>query len=113
MLVNDATISPEMSKYAVIRVQGHQYKVSEGQEILVDKLADTKSVDCEVLLSVDDKKTEIGTPVLKKAKVTLKVIKDMEEGEKIDVVTYKAKSRLRRKKGYRHQYTKLQVAKIS
>ena len=25
-------------KYAVIRLQGHQYKVSEGEEILVDKI---------------------------------------------------------------------------
>ena len=31
-----------MTKYAVVRIGGKQYKVTEGKEILVDKLTDPK-----------------------------------------------------------------------
>lgn len=99
-------------RFAVIRIGGKQYKVSEGQEILVDKLKDVKKVEAEVLLISDGDKVEIGAPVLEKAKVTLKVLTDMEKGEKVEVFKYKAKSRQRRHVGFRAQYTRLLIEKI-
>lgn len=100
-----------MSKYAVLRIKGHQYKVSEGEEILVDKLEGKP--EAEVLLFVDESKVKVGKPVVKDVKVTLKVLKEMEKGEKIEVVKYKSKSRYRRHTGFRPQYTRLLVQKIS
>ncbi|WKZ25912.1 MAG: 50S ribosomal protein L21 [bacterium] len=100
-------------KFAVIRIGGKQYKVSEGQEVLVDKLTDTKKAEAEVLLVSDGDNVEIGTPVLEKAKVTLKVLTEVEKGEKVRVFKYKAKSRQRRHIGFRAQYTRLLVQKIS
>lgn len=102
-----------MDKFAVIRIGGKQYRVSEGEEILVDKLIDTKKVSLEVLLVVDGEKIEIGKPVLTKAKVTVKVLVEVEKGEKIDVFKYKAKSRERRHVGFRAKYTRLLIEKIS
>jgi large subunit ribosomal protein L21 len=101
-----------MKKYAVIRLQGRQYKVSEGQEVLVDKMNDLKLTP-EVLLTVDGDKVEVGKPVLKDAKVTLKVLKEMEQGEKIEVYHFKAKSRYRKHTGFRPQFTRVLVEKIS
>ena len=101
-----------MNKYAVIRLQGRQYKVSEGQEVLVDKMNDLKLIP-EVLLTVDGDKVEVGKPVLKDAKVTLKVLKEMEQGEKIEVYHFKAKSRYRKHTGFRPQFTRVLVEKIS
>jgi len=101
-----------MDKFAVIRVAGKQYRVTEGQEILVDKLNDLKVVP-EVLLFVDGEKVEVGAPVLKKAKVIVKVLAEIEKGEKIDIFKYKAKSRERRHVGFRAQYTRLLIEKIS
>ncbi|MBX4205934.1 50S ribosomal protein L21 [Candidatus Microgenomates bacterium] len=100
-------------KYAIVRISGHQYKVEEGQELLVDKLPDPKKFEAEVLLTVDGDKVSVGNPVVKSAKVGFKVLADMEKGEKIDVKKYKAKSRYRRHIGFRHQYSRLQVEKIS
>ena len=100
-------------KFAVIRIGGKQYRVSEGEEILVDKLIDAKKVSPEVLLVVDGEKIEIGKPVLAKAKVTVKVLVEVEKGEKIDVFKYKAKSRERRHVGFRAKYTRLLIEKIS
>ena len=101
-----------LDKFAVIRIQGKQYRVAEGQEILVDKMNDLK-VTPEVLLFVDGDKVEVGTPVLEKAKVTVKVLAELEKGEKVDIFKYKAKSRERRHVGFRAQYTRLLVEKIS
>ncbi|MEK7100198.1 MAG: 50S ribosomal protein L21 [Patescibacteria group bacterium] len=101
-----------MDKFAVIRIQGKQYRVTEGEEILVDKMNDLK-VTPEVLLFVDGDVVEVGTPVLTKAKVKIKVLKEVEKGEKIEIFKYKAKSRERRHVGFRAQHTRLLVEKIT
>jgi len=98
-------------KYAVIRVGGKQYKVAEGDEILVDKLSDPKEVGTEVLLISDDGKVSVGKPVLKN-EVKLKVVSELEKGEKIEIYKFKAKSRYKRHTGFRAQYSKLLVEKI-
>ncbi len=99
-------------KYAVIKIQGHQYQVSEKDEILVDYLGETKP-EADVLLISDEGKVKIGKPLVKDAKVTLKVVEEIVAGEKIYVQKFKAKSRYRRKTGFRPKYTKLLVQTIS
>jgi len=100
-----------MVNYAVLRIKGHQYKVSEGQEILVDRVGDGK-VEADILLVSIDGKVRVGKPVVKDAKVTIKVLGE-EKGEKIDVYKYKSKSRYRRHTGFRSQLTRLLIQKIS
>lgn len=112
-----------MDKFAVIRIAGKQYRITEGEEILVDKMNDLK-VEPEVLLFVDGDPTSpdglrgagkvlIGKPVLKDVKVKVKVLVEVEKGEKIEIFKYKAKSRERRHVGFRAQHTRLLVEKIS
>ena len=62
---------------------------------------------------VEGDKVEVGTPVLTKVKVKVKVITEVEKGEKIDIFKYKAKSRERRHVGFRAQHTRLLIEKIS
>jgi len=100
-----------MSDYAVLRIKGHQYKVSEGQEILVDRVGDAK-LQADVLLVSQEGKVSVGKPVVKDAKVVIKVLGE-EKGEKIDVYKYKSKSRYRRHTGFRSQLTRLLIQKIS
>lgn len=99
-------------KYAVIRLQGHQYKVSEKDEILVDLMSEEKPT-AEVLMVSDEGEIKLGDPTLKEAKVTLKVVEPIVKGEKIFIAKYKAKSRYRRRTGFRPKYTKLLVQKIN
>jgi large subunit ribosomal protein L21 len=101
-----------MSKYAVVRIGGKQYKVEEGKEILVDKLVEPKKLEPEVLLFVDGEKVKVGKPILKDVKVSLKVVTELEKGEKVDVYKFKAKSRYKKHIGFRPQYTRLLVGKI-
>lgn len=100
-------------KYAVVRITGKQYRVEEGKEILVDKVIDPKKLGVEVLLVADGDKVSVGTPVLEKAKVEIKVVQEMEKGVKVEIYKFKAKSRYRRHTGFRAQLTRLLVEKIS
>lgn len=100
-------------KYAIVRIGGKQYKAEEGKTLLTDKLTDPKKLAFEVLLVADGEKVKVGKPVLKDAKVILKVEKEMEKGEKVDIYKFKAKSRYKKHTGFRPQYTKLLVEKIS
>lgn len=100
-----------MTKYAVVKITGKQYKVEEGQVILVDKVVDPKKLTSETLMVVDGDKVTIGKPTLK-TEVKFKVLVDMEKGEKIEIYKFKAKSRYKRHTGFRAQYTRLLVEKI-
>jgi len=102
-----------MSKYAVIKIKGTQYKVAEGEEILVDRLGEKEKPEAKVLLVSQDGNVKVGKPEVRGAKVTFKVLEPEVKGEKITVFKYKAKSRYRKKRGFRPVYTKLLVEKIS
>lgn len=101
----------EMKNYLVVRIKGKQYKVGEGDEILVDGPTE-KEYTPEVLLSVKEGKVVVGKPIIKETKPKLKVLQQ-EKGEKIFVAKYKAKSRYRRRIGFRSTLTRLQIEKIS
>ncbi|MBU0978307.1 50S ribosomal protein L21 [Patescibacteria group bacterium] len=98
---------------AVIQFQNKQYLVEADQELTVDrienKIGDTIAIS-DVLVVTDDKKTHIGTPNVKGAKVVAEVI----EHDKGDnrVATYKAKSKYRRVKGFRAHLTRLKIKSI-
>jgi large subunit ribosomal protein L21 len=102
-----------MAKYAIVRIGGKQYKAEEGKEIVVDKLTDPKKLEAEVLLLVDGEKVKVGKPVVKDASVKFKVIAELEKGEKVDIYKFKAKSRYKKHTGFRPQYTRLLVEKVS
>jgi len=99
--------------YAVIVTGGKQYRVREGDEILVEKLNEEagKTIKIEnVLLIKDDKGIHLGDE-LKNAYVEAQVL-GLEKGEKIIVFKYRPKKRYRRKTGHRQQYTRLKITKI-
>ncbi len=100
--------------YAIIQLQGKQYKVSPKDQLVVDKLdldVDKTLKTNDVLLVREDKKTQVGAPFVKGAEVELKVV-EQGKGEKIRVAKYRSKSRYRKVKGHRQHLTKLEVMKI-
>lgn len=103
------------SKFAVIKLAGSQLKVFEGKEYEVNKLSGEKGDKIEikdVLLVSDGKDTKIGKPLVKDAKVDLEIT-SQKKGEKIDGLIYKAKSRYRKRYGFRPEITRVLVKKIS
>jgi large subunit ribosomal protein L21 len=100
--------------FAVIKTGGKQYKVAEGDVLIVEKLEhkDDKFSFDEVLLVADDNDVKVGKPILSGAKVEANVLEDGKDKKKM-VFRYKSKTRQRTKKGHRQPYTKIQITKIA
>ncbi len=99
-------------KSAVIKIKGKQYWVKEGDEFLVDRIGEKAELEPQVLLVADDGKLTLGSPFVSKAKIKLEVLGEI-KGEKLRVFKYKAKSRYRRRKGFRPVFTKVKISEIS
>jgi large subunit ribosomal protein L21 len=102
-------------KYAVIQLAGKQYKVSPGEKLTVNSLETAEGEEIktsDVLLIADDGKVQVGTPLVKNAVVTLKVVSH-QKGDKLRVATYHAKSRYRRVRGHRQHETTVEVVSLS
>ena len=101
--------------YAILEAGGKQYRVEPDEELRVDKLpaepGDAVRFD-RVALVERSGKVSLGTPWVKGAKVTCRVIAHA-RGPKTDVFTYKAKGNTKRKLGHRQSYTRLRVEKIT
>jgi large subunit ribosomal protein L21 len=100
--------------YAIIEVGGKQYKVAPKQTLEVELLdvpeGDKVELD-KVLFIGEDKKTLVGNPVIKGAKVVATSLGEA-KGEKVVVFRYKSKVRYRSKRGHRQPYTKILVNEI-
>ena len=100
--------------YAVIKTGGEQYKVAEGDEIIIEKLnveeGATVTFD-EVFAIVDGEEVKIGQPKVDGAKVTASVVKNG-KGPKIRIFKYKHTTNYRRRMGHRQPFTKVKIEKI-
>ncbi len=101
--------------YAVIQTGGKQYKVKAGEILKVEKLQESKaesSVDFkEVLAYGDDSTIEIGTPIIKGAKVEANLIKNS-KNRTVLIFKKRRRKNSRRKNGHRQQYSLIRINKI-
>ncbi len=100
--------------YAIIETGGKQYRVTEGDEIFVEKLGkyDGEQITFDKVLIVEGEKLVTGTPFISGASVTGTVVKSG-KSKKITVFTYKAKKNVHRKLGHRQPYTKVKIDSIT
>jgi large subunit ribosomal protein L21 len=100
--------------YAIIRTGGKQYRVREGDEILVERLdaEDGTDVALEVLLVERDGAVSVGTPTVDGASVAARVA-GAERARKVTSFKYKNKTRRRQTIGHRHHQTRLQITSIT
>lgn len=99
--------------FAIFVTGGKQYKVSEGDEIFVEKLGVEagEAVTFDKVLAVKAKTLKVGAPYVKDAVVTACVLKNG-KSKKIDVIRYKSKKNEKKKIGHRQDYTKIRIDKI-
>ncbi len=99
--------------YAIIATGGKQYKVQEGDVILVEKLPQEKdsAVTFDEVLALGGDSLKVGDDV-KSASVSGKIL-DQVKGKKVVVYRYKRKSGYHKKKGHRQLYTKVQIDSIN
>jgi len=96
--------------FAVIRSGGQQFRVQPGDVIDVE-LQDESSgpvAFSDVLLIDDDDGRHVGTPTLDGATVRGTVLGEV-KGRKVQIFTYHAKKRHRRRMGHRQRYTRVRI----
>ncbi len=104
-----------MSKIAVIKTGGKQYKVKEGQSLSVEKLTnalgDKVKLETLMVASEDAKEVAWGEPSLGE-RVEAKVL---EHGlsDKVSVVKFKNKVRYQKNVGHRQPFTKIEIISIA
>ncbi len=100
--------------YAIIKNGGKQYKVEEGDILLLDKmgLAAKDTVEIKEVLAVNAGELKVGAPFVDGATVTAEVIN---EGRGRKVVTFKKRRRKdsKVKRGFRRDFTRVRITKIA
>lgn len=100
--------------FAVIKSGGRQYKVAVGQTLEVNRLPveDGKQISIsEVLLISDADRSLVGAPFVANAEV-LATVNGQKRGKKVIIFRYKAKKRVRHRRGHRQELTVLTIDDI-
>ena len=101
--------------FAVIQTGGKQYKVKASDILKIEKLKDSKPESKiefnEVLAYGDDKTLEVGSPLVKGAKVEAELMKNS-KNRTILIFKKRRRQNSRRKNGHRQQYSLIKIKKI-
>ncbi len=104
-----------MTKIAVIKTGGKQYKVKQGQTIKIEKLGaeigDKVKFDTLMVASSDGEELNLGKPSLGE-QVEGKVL-ELGKSKKVTVVKYKRKTRYKRTLGHKQPFTKVEITSIA
>ncbi|HRI79939.1 MAG TPA: 50S ribosomal protein L21 [Cyclobacteriaceae bacterium] len=100
--------------YAVVDIAGKQFKVEKDQYLYTPLLEakEGASVKFDKVLLIDtDGAIQVGTPVIKGASISGKVLEHVKDGK---VIVFKKKRRkgYAVKNGHRQQFTKVQIESI-
>ena len=101
--------------FAVIQTGGKQYKVKASDILKIEKLKNSKPESKiefnEVLAYGDDKTLEVGSPLVKGAKVEAELMKNS-KNRTILIFKKRRRQNSRRKNGHRQQYSLIRINKI-
>ena len=101
--------------FAVIQTGGKQYKVKASDILKIEKIKNSKSEGKiefnEILAYGDDKNLEVGSPLVKGAKVEAELVKNS-KNRTILIFKKRRRQNSRRKNGHRQQYSLIKIKKI-
>ena len=101
--------------FAVIQTGGKQYKVKASDILKIEKIKDSKPESKiefnEILAYGDEKNLEIGSPLVKGAKVEAELMKNS-KNRTILIFKKRRRQNSRRKNGHRQQYSLIKIKKI-
>ncbi len=102
--------------YAIVEMQGFQYRVEAGKKLFVNRIAETEKgaeVTFEKVLLVDnDGEVKVGTPVVEGAKVVAEVKTPLVKGDKVIVFHKKRRKDYQKKNGHRQQFSEIVIKEI-
>ena len=101
--------------FAVIQTGGKQYKVKASDILKIEKIKNSKPEGKiefnEILAYGDDKNLEVGSPLVKGAKVEAELLKNS-KNRTILIFKKRRRQNSRRKNGHRQQYSLIKIKKI-
>ena len=101
--------------FAVIQTGGNQYKVKASDILKIEKIKNSKPEGKiefnEILAYGDDKNLEVGSPLVKGAKVEAELLKNS-KNRTILIFKKRRRQNSRRKNGHRQQYSLIKIKKI-
>lgn len=101
--------------FAIVSIAGQQFKVEEGQQIFVHRLAANEGDSVtfnDVRLIENEGNVRVGAPNVQGASVTVSVLSHL-KGDKVIVFKKKRRKGYRVKNGHRQSFTKVQIENIN
>ncbi len=102
--------------YAIVEINGQQFKVEEGKKLFVHHMKDTEAGQtvefAKVLLVDKDGAVTVGAPAVEGAKVVVEVVNPLVKGDKVIVFKMKRRKDYRKKNGHRAQFTEVEVKQV-
>ena len=102
--------------YAIVEIQGQQFKVEEGKKLFVHHIKNAeegKTVEFDKVLLVDNAGTvTVGAPTVEGAKVVCEVVNPLVKGDKVIVFKMKRRKDYRKKNGHREQFTEVVIKQV-
>ena len=93
--------------YAIVEIQGQQFRVETGKKLYVHYLGDERK---EVVDA--DGAVKVGAPTVEGAKVVCEVKAPLVKGEHVIVFKKKRRKGYRRLNGHRQQFTQLEIKEV-
>ena len=100
--------------FAIVDIQGQQFKVTKNQYVYVHRLAaeEGSTVTFEKVLMInDDKDVKVGAPYVSGTKVSAKVVSHL-KGDKVLVFKKKRRKSYQKMNGHRQSLTKIMIDDI-
>ena len=103
--------------FAYIENGSHQYRVSNGDTLLIDfidtaKVGDSMTFD-KILLANGGGSSLVGTPAIAGASVTAEVVEPLVKGPKLEIQKMRRRKNYRRHTGHRQGYTQVKITGIN
>jgi large subunit ribosomal protein L21 len=100
--------------YAIVEIQGQQFKVEAGKKVYVHRLAgnegDSVSFD-KVLLTQNGSNVSVGTPTVSGVKVNAKILSHLKD-DKVTIFKKKRRKGYKLTKGHRQALTQISIESI-
>ena len=108
--------------YAIVEINGQQFKAEEGKKLFVNHIKDAeegKTVEFDKVLLLDNEGTvTVGAPTVSGAKVVAEVVNPLVvaplvKGDKVVVFKMKRRKDYRKKNGHRSHFTQVEIKSIN
>jgi large subunit ribosomal protein L21 len=102
--------------YAIVEIQGQQFKAEAGKKLFVHHIQNAENgatVEFDKVLLVDkDGAVTVGAPTVEGAKVVCEVVSHLVKGDKVLVFHKRKRKGYRKLNGHRQQFTEVSIKEV-